>query len=77
MGTQLDSELGENTVSALWFQFNFVSRKLLGPIDFSSNEIVKRIELCLSSFKGQSMPFPQSSASRCSLPVLRPGSVPF
>lgn len=34
---------------------------LLGPIDFSSNEIVKRIELCFSSFKGQSVPFPQPS----------------
>lgn len=43
------------------FQFSFVSRTLLGPTDFPSNEIVKRIELSLSCVKGQSVPFPQSS----------------
>lgn len=32
---------------------------LLGPIDFSSNEIVKRIELCLSRCEGRSAPSSQ------------------
>ena len=49
-----------------------MSRVLLGPIDFSCNEIVKGIELCFSSFKEQPVTFPQpsSQSSGCSFPVL-------